>query len=96
MECFARKNMKNKYWIIDLDRFGMTEGTKAAHGPFKSVADAEKWLKEDAEESFAGFNEPQNLGPQLDWAAPVLIVEEKKKLQQVPVVGFEIKLEKVK
>ncbi|NDG71776.1 MAG: hypothetical protein EBY32_10840 [Proteobacteria bacterium] len=88
--------MKNKYWIIDLDGFGMTEVTRTAHGPFKSVADAEKWLKEDAGESFASFNEPQNLGPQLDWSAPVLIVEEKKRLQQVPVVGFEIKLEKLK
>lgn len=96
MECFAGKNMKNKYWIIDLDGSGMTDGTRTAHGPFPSVAAAEKWLKEDAGESFAGFNEPQNLGAQLDWAAPVLIVEERKKLQQVPVVDFEIKLEKVK
>ena len=39
MECFARKNMKNKYWIIDLDGFGMTEVTRTAHGPFPSVAD---------------------------------------------------------
>ena len=96
MECSERKKMKNKYWIIDLEGCGMAEDTKTAIGPFKSVADAEKWLKTSAAESFESWNEHENLGPQLDWAAPVLIVEEKKKLQQVPVVSFEIKLEKVK
>jgi hypothetical protein len=88
--------MSDKYWIIDLDGFGMTDRTRTACGPFRSVAEAEKWLKEEAKESFASFNEPENLGAQLNWASPVLIVEEKKKLQQVPVVSFEIKLEKVK
>jgi hypothetical protein len=96
MENFAKKKMKNKYWIIDLDGFGMTEVTKTAHGPFPSVAEAEKWLKAEAKESFASFNELEKLGPDHSWAAPVLIVEEKKRLQQVPVVGFEIKLEKLK
>jgi hypothetical protein len=88
--------MKNKYWIIDLEQFGMAEGTAAARGPFKSIAEAEKSLKDEARDSFESYNEPENLGPDHSWAAPVLIVEEKKRLQQVPVVGFEIKLEKVK
>ena len=96
MECSERKKMKNKYWIIDLDGFGMTEVTRTASGPFPSVAEAEKWLKAEAKQSFASFNELEKLGPDHSWAAPVLIVEEKKKLQQVPVVSFEIKLEKVK
>lgn len=88
----------NKFWIIDLEGFGMSKGTKEAHGPFKSIAEAEKWLKEDAEESFASLslNEPQSLGRNHEWAAPVVIVEERKKLKQVPVVTFEIKLEGAK
>lgn len=85
-----------KYWIIDLDGFGMSKSTKTAHGPFKTVAAAEKWLKEDARELFESYNEPQSLGAIHEWAAPVLIVEERKKLKQVPVVSFEIKLEAAK
>lgn len=84
-----------KYWIIDLDGFDMAEGTKSARGPFKTIDAAEKRLKEDARELFESYNEPQSLGRNHDWAAPVLIVEEKKKLQQVPVVRFDIKLEAV-
>jgi hypothetical protein len=84
-----------RYWIIDLEN-GMAEGTAAARGPFKSIAEAEKSLKDEARDSFESWNEPENLGPDHSWAAPVLIVEEKKKLQQVPVVSFKIKLEEVK
>lgn len=85
-----------KYWIIDLQEFGMAEGTKEARGPFKSIADAERWLKTDADESFRSLNEPEKLGEDREWAAPVLIVEEKARLQQVPVVTFKIKLEGAK
>lgn len=95
MREMKEKTLK-KYWIIDLERCGMAEGTKTAIGPFKTLADAEKWLKTSAAESFESWNEYENLGPQLDWAAPVLIVEEKKKLQQVPVLNLKVKLEAVK
>ena len=82
-----------KYWIIDLEEFGMAEGTKEARGPFQSIAAAEKWLKDSAEENFRLFNEPEKLGEQHGWAAPVTIVEEKVRLKQVPVVSVKIKLE---
>lgn len=85
-----------KYWIIDLEGYGMSEGTREARGPFKSIAEAEKWLKTDAEENFLSFNDPQNLGIHTDWAAPFLIVEEKKMVKQVPVVSFKINLEEIK
>jgi hypothetical protein len=85
-----------KYWIIDLEDFGISEGAKEAHGPFKSIADAEKWLKDNAEENFRLFNEPEKLGEHHNWAAPVLIVEEKTRIKQVPVVSFKIKLEAAK
>lgn len=84
-----------KYWIIDLEGYGMSEDTKEAIGPFKSISDAEKWLKTSAEESFQCFNEPQELGENRDWAIPVLIVEEKKTVKQIPVVNFKINLEEV-
>lgn len=85
-----------RFWVIDLEGFGMSEDTREARGPFKSIAEAEKWLKEDARESFQSFNEPQSLGGNREWAAPCLIVEERKKLKQTPVVSFEIKLEAAK
>ena len=85
-----------KYWIIDLEGHGMSEETREARGPFKSIADAEKWLKADAEENFRSMNEPEKLGEDHKWAIPVLIVEEKLKLQQVPVVSVKINLEEVK
>jgi len=85
-----------KYWIIDLEQFDRAEGTAAARGPFKSIAEAEKTLKDEAKDSFESWNEPENLGPDPSWAAPVLIVEERKKLQQVPVVTFKIRLEEIK
>jgi hypothetical protein len=85
-----------KYWIIDLEGYGMAEGTKEARGPFKSIADAEKWLKADAEENFRSLNEPGKLGEDREWAIPVLIVEEKKKLHQIPVVSVKINLEAAK
>lgn len=74
----------------------MSEETREARGPFKSIADAEKWLKADAEENFRSMNEPEKLGEDHKWAIPVLIVEEKKMVKQVPVVDFKIKLEEVK
>lgn len=83
-----------KYWIIDLESLG--EDKKSATGPFKSVADAEEWLREDARESFSAWNEYDNLGPQTDWASPVLIVKEINKVKQVPVLNFTVKLEEVK
>jgi hypothetical protein len=82
--------MKKKFWIIDLENMG--EAFHQARGPFKSVAEAEELLRQEAMESFQDFNEPENIGENLNWAHPVLIVEEKKKIQQVPVVKFEIKL----
>lgn len=85
-----------KYWIIDLEGFGMSENTREARGPFKSIADAEKWLKADSEENFRSMNEPERLGEDRKWAVPVLIVEEKKKMQQIPVVDVKINLEEVK
>jgi hypothetical protein len=85
-----------KYWIIDLEGFGMSENTREARGPFKSIADAEKWLKADAEENFRSMNETERLGEDRKWAVPVLIVEEKKKMQQIPVVDVKINLEEVK
>lgn len=85
-----------KYWIIDLEGYGRSEETREARGPFKSIADAEKWLKADAAENFRSMNEPERLGEDHKWAAPVLIVEEKKKLRQVPVVSFKINLEAAK
>ena len=74
----------------------MSENTREARGPFKSIADAEKWLKADAEENFRSMNETERLGEDRKWAVPVLIVEEKKKMQQIPVVDVKINLEEVK
>lgn len=74
----------------------MPDDQREARGPFKSIADAENWLKTDAEESFQSYNDPEKLGEFQDWAHPVLIVEEKKMVKQVPVVDFKIKLEEVK
>lgn len=87
---------KKKYWIIHLEGYGMPEDTREARGPFKSIAEAENWLKEQAEENFRSMNEPEKLGEDYKWAIPVLIVEEKMKLQQVPVVSVKINLEEVK
>jgi hypothetical protein len=85
-----------KYWIIDLEGYGMSENTREARGPFKSIADAEKWLKADAEENFRSMNELERLGEDRKWAVPVLIVEEKKKMQQIPVIDVKINLEEAK
>jgi hypothetical protein len=82
--------MKKKYWIIDLENMG--ESFREARGPFKSIAEAEDLLRREAADCFADYNDPENIGENLNWASPVLIVEEKKKIQQVPVVKFEIKL----
>lgn len=87
---------KKKYWIIELEGYGMPEDTREARGPFKSIADAENWLKTDAAESFQSYNDPEKLGEFRDWAHPVLIVEEKKMVKQVPVVSFKVKLEEIK
>jgi len=82
--------MKKKFWIIDLENMG--EAFHQARGPLKSVAEAEELLRKEAMELFQNCNEPENIGEDLNWAHPVLIVEEKKKIQQVPVVKFKIKL----
>lgn len=84
-----------RFWVIESE-FGMTDGTRTAFGPFKSVAAAEKFIIEDSSALFDSDKEPKPLGADREWSLPVTIVEEKKSLQPVPVVTFEIKLEEAK
>lgn len=45
---------KGKFWVIDTDTPGMSEGQFSAFGPYKTQAAAERFIKDDAKELWEG------------------------------------------
>jgi len=81
------------YWVIDTETLGEHEKSRTAFGPFGSVADAENWLRKDAEETFLAADKSlRDVAESKGWAAPVLIVEVKKTVVACPTVKVTVKL----
>ena len=85
-------------WVIDLETPGVHRGSATATGPFASLADAERHLISDAidtyldsDKSLRDFEEATGQ----PWASPVLIVEVKRCVRQVPRAQVTCTLEDV-
>lgn len=86
--------MKNEYWIIETDTPGESLDSKSALGPYSSLAEAERWLREDAKETFLDADKScRELSERVEWAAPVHIVQVVKTVKQCPEVSVRVRLQ---
>ena len=84
------------FWIIDTETPGEHERSKTAIGPFPSLAAAERRLKDDAEHLFMDADKScRELNEIETWGAPMIIVEERRTVRQVPTVKVSVRLEDV-
>lgn len=83
------------FWVIDLETPGMHSGSATAHGPFISMHHAEGWLRRDAEETYLSADKSIRDIEAGDkpWAEPMLIVEVKRRVRQVPRAHVTVTLE---
>lgn len=87
--------MKKEYWIIETDTPGELLDSKAALGPYSSVAQAESWLRDDAKETFLAADKScRDVAMRGEWAAPVHIVQVVKTVKQCPEVSVRVRLQK--
>lgn len=85
-----------EYWIIDTETSGEHMGSHTAIGPYTSVKDAEKWLRDDAKENFLSCDGSlRDESDKQPWAEPMHIVEVVKTVRQVPSVQVSVKLQSV-
>ena len=93
----TKKPARSRFWIIDTSAAGgIAENSRVAFGPFDSITDAEIALKSEAKEAYLDADKSlREMGEQTHWAAPMIIVEERKAVRQVPVVNVTVRLEEV-
>lgn len=85
--------MKKEYWIIDTASPGESENSKSAVGPFATIASAEKWLRDDAKDTFLDADRScRELSEDREWADPVHIVQVLRTVRQCPEVSVRVQL----
>ena len=82
----------SRFWVIDLDTPGERNRSKSATGPFKSYAAAEKWIIEDARETYADSSADLRNYQAEEWGCAVAIVEERRRLRPVPTAKISVRL----
>jgi len=88
--------MTTDFWIIDTEAEGINAGSKTAAGPFPSQVAAEKWLIEDARNTFLDADKScRELTKEKKWGAPVHIVKVVRTVEQCPTVKVDIQLKTV-
>ena len=86
-----KPKQQRKFWVIDTGTNGEYLKSKTALGPFTSRKAAEKWLRDDAKDTYI------SAGPDLriDWSSdPMIIVEEVCTVIQKPIVNVKVILTK--
>ena len=84
--------MKPEFYIIDPETPSEIEGGCSARGPYASVKEAEKWLRDDARETFLDADKSCRELDGPDWAKPVMIVQVLRRVQQCPRVRVDVEL----
>jgi len=84
-----------KYWVLELESCGHSQGTKEARGPFPSLALAEKWIAEDCLDVFS-YSDSIKIGENPDWSGQMLILQEVKRVTPTPTVSCKIELKETK
>ncbi len=86
----------SQFWIIDSETSGEHEASRTAIGPYPSMAAAEKWLRDDAAESFLDADKSLRSSEEAEpWGAPMHIVEVRKTVRQVPRAKVSVTLQTV-
>lgn len=86
-----KPKQQHKFWVIDTGTSGEYLDGKTAIGPFNGKKAAEKWLRDDAKDTYL------SAGPDLriDWSSdPMIIVEEVCTVIQKPIVNVKVILTK--
>ena len=86
-----KQKKQRKFWVIDTGTSGEYLKSKTALGPFTSRKAAERWLRDDAKDTYI------SAGPDLriDWSSdPMIIVEEVCTVIQKPIVNVKVILTK--
>ena len=88
-----RKTVNEEYWV---SWFEDRERTRIVtpEGPFKSIRAAEKYIREDAEDTYR-FGNNDGAGRDEDWGDEHLILKTVKRVRPVPVVSLRIELKTV-
>ncbi len=67
-------------------------GSKSALGPFKSYAAAEKWVIDDARETYADSSADLRNYQAEEWGEACAIVEEHRRIRPVPTAKIIVRL----
>jgi len=83
----------SRFWIIDTESPGERGPSKSAIGPFRSISDAEMWLRADAKETYLDSDKSlRDMADEHGWSAPQHIVEVRKTVTPVPSVKVTVRL----
>jgi len=86
-----KPKQQRKFWVIDTGTSGEYLDSKAAVGPFSSRKAAEKWLRDDAKDTYLSADPDLRI----DWSSdPMIIVEEVCTVIQKPIVNVKVILTK--
>lgn len=86
--------MIEAYYILDPESEGQHDRSMAAIGPFATLAATEKYLRDDARETYLDSDSSLRDGAE-NWATPMLIVKLVRAVRQVPVVSVKVELREV-
>jgi hypothetical protein len=78
--------------VILLDTPGEHGRSKSAIGPFKSYAAAEKWIIDDARDTYADSSPDLRAYNAAEWGEACAIVEERRRLRPVPTAKISVRL----
>lgn len=78
--------------MILLDSPGEHYASKSALGPFKSHAAAEKWIIEDARDTYADSSPDLRAYNAEEWGEACAIVEERRRIRPVPTAKISVRL----
>lgn len=82
----------SRFWVLLLETPGEHMDSKSAIGPFKSYAAAEKWIIDDARETYADSSPDLRNYQAEEWGEPCAIVEERRRLRPVPTAKISVRL----
>lgn len=82
----------SRFWVLLLETPGELMDSKSAIGPFKSHAAAEKWIIDDARETYADSSPDLRAYNSAEWGEPRAIVEERRRIRPVPTATIKVRL----
>jgi len=82
----------SRFWVLLLETSGEHMDSKSAIGPFKSYAAAEKWIIDDARETYADSSPDLRSYNAAEWGEACAIVEERRRMRPVPTAIIKVRL----